>query len=34
MYKNKRFLLSLAWLISVHAASLLVLTVFRIIEFT
>ena len=34
MYKNKRFLLSLAWLLSVHAASLLVLTVFRIIEFT
>ena len=32
MFRNRKFLLSLAWLLSVHAVSLLVLTVFRLIE--
>lgn len=32
MFRNRKFLLSMAWLLSVHAVSLLVLTVFRLIE--
>lgn len=34
MYRSKQFFLSLAWLFSIHAISLLVLTIFRWIEFT
>lgn len=33
MSGNRRFLLSLAWLLSIHAVSLAILSVFRLIEF-
>ena len=32
MFRSRKFFLSLAWLLSVHAVSLLVLTLFRLIE--
>ena len=34
MFRNKKFFLSLAWLLSIHVISLVVLTVFRLIELT
>ena len=34
MNRNKQFFLSLAWLVSVHALMLVVLTVFRLVELT
>ncbi len=34
MFRNKKFFLSMSWLLSVHAVSLVVLTLFRLVELT